>query len=317
MTARPLPAATALLLGLTLIAAAALAKAPRISPEDFVRVTAEWQASGDLEEACANHGVDRQDFGLYMADLQQHDPAGYDELMALSMEGKESLAAGQPLSEDLLARAGARGEEAEEAVGQGRSAARWLLVLFAVLIPGIGIGAHVGFARMRQGTHQIYLEPLVDRFGADLGTDVDLLLADRGGLWAGYARLTAYAQLRGCFSGARFALTLEPESWGATNAGDMALVRGGPRRMLLAVSRGPDFPTQYAIASARRHRRQAGRARRSELPADAVASLDELGFSAEAIPRGVLLIKVGFDEADLEEGSVVTLMERAIGLIDR
>ncbi len=302
---------------LLLFAVPALARAPKVPVEAFVLINAEWQAGGDLAAACAKHGVEQRDFGLYMADLQEHDPAGYDELMALSVEARTFVVAGQPLSPDLQARIRARGAASEEAVGEGKSAARWVLLLCAILIPGIGVGVHLGIARMRQGTHRIYLEPLVDRFDGELGTDVDLLLASHGGPWASYARLTAYAQLRGTFQRARFALTLEPESWGATNAGDMALVRGGPQRMLLAVSRGAEFPTQYAIASSKRQRSQQGRPLGGDLPAtDAavVAWLEQRGFSAEAIPDGVLLIKMGFDQDDLDEENVTMLLERALEL---
>lgn len=305
---------TLTLLTLTLLTPPALAKAPSVPPEAFVRITAQWQSGGDLEEACARHGVDRQDFGLYMADLQEHDRAGYEALMALAEEAKPAVAAGQPLSEDLLARIRARGVQAEQSVGEGRFKARWLFLLFALLIPAVGVTVWLGLARMRQRTHQIYLEGLVERFDGELGTDVDLLLEGRGGIWATYTRLAAFAQLRGSYQRARFALTLEPESYGATNAGDMALVRGGPRRMLMAVSLGGDTPTLHAIATAGRELGRSGEAG-SRLPAGPVAALEELGFSAVEIPDGVLLVKSGFEDEDLEEGSVVMLLDRAIGLI--
>jgi hypothetical protein len=319
MIDRRVPIGVAALALLLLLSTAALAKKGSITVEQYVRVTAEWQGGGDLDEVCARLGVDRQEYGEYMADLQIHDPQGYDELAALASEGQGLLAAGEPFSEDLLARIHTAGDQSAETVGRGAGKAKLVFLFFALLIPSSALGIHVGIARMRQRTHQIQLEHLADPFDGEVGTDVDVLLADRRGLWAAYARLAAYAQLRGSYSGVKYALTLEPPSWTGTNAGSMTLVRGGPNRMLLAVSRGAEHPTAYAIASSRAHRGQGGSGGGgfSSGSSARVSELERMGFRAEPIPGGVLLIRSGFGDVDLEEHSVGDLLGKALQLCDR
>jgi hypothetical protein len=317
MNDRRIPIGVAALALLLLLSTGAFAKKASITAEQYVRVTAEWQGGGDLDEVCARLGVDRQEYGEYMADLQIHDPAGYDELTALAMEGVALLEAGQPFTEDLLARIRAREITTKETVEAGRSRTGLLAAVCAVLILFVAVCAWLGLARMRQRTHQAYLAGLVEPLAGEVGTDADLLLAGRGGLWAGYTRLAAFAQLRGTFRGLKVAVTLEPESWTATNAGDMAMVRGGARRILVTASGDGDPPSAWSIHVTRQVDGDRGGERMGSEHAPVVSALEDQGFAAAPIPGGVLLVKSGFERSDLEPEAVAALLGKALQLCER